>query len=256
MLVAPLDEGANGGGCGIENGDLMVVDDLPETGKVGPVGSALIHHHGGAVLQWAIDNIRVPGDPADVSRAPVDVLVFQVEDVLRGDVSLHGIPAGGVNQSLGFAGGAGGIQNIQRIFRVHVLGGAIGSGGGHQVVPPVVAAVNHLHGRAGAAKDDHMLDGVARVHGFIDGALELNLVAAAVARVLREDCDAAGVVDAVGDGVGGKAAEDNRVDGADAGAGQQGNGQLRGHAHVDGYAVALADAQRLESVSEALHLGI
>ena len=36
-----------------------------------------------------------------------------------------------------------------------------------------------------------MLDGVASVHGLVDGALELNLVAAAVARVLGEDGNAA-----------------------------------------------------------------
>jgi hypothetical protein len=40
---------------------------------------------------------------------------------------------------------------------------------------------------------------------------------------------------------------------ADAGAGQHGYGQLRGHAHVDGDAITFADAQILESVRELLH---
>ena len=34
VLVAPLDEGADGGGRGVEDGDLVVVDDLPEAGEV------------------------------------------------------------------------------------------------------------------------------------------------------------------------------------------------------------------------------
>ena len=43
---------------------------------------------------------------------------------------------------------------------------------------------------------------------------------------------------------------------ADPRARQQGNGKLRGHAHVDGHAVALADAQRLERIGKTLHLGM
>ena len=47
------------------------------------------------------------------------------------------------------------------------------SGGGlrHQIVPPVVAALHHVHRRAGAAVDNHMLDRGAGVHGLIDRAL-------------------------------------------------------------------------------------
>ena len=81
VLVAPLDEGADGGGRGVEDGDLVVVDDLPEAGEVGKVGRALVHQNGGAVLQRAVDDVGVAGDPADVGRAPVDVVVAQVEDV-------------------------------------------------------------------------------------------------------------------------------------------------------------------------------
>ena len=120
----------------------------------------------------------------------------------------------------------------------------------------MVAAGGHADGRAGAAVDDDVLDGVAGGEGFIDGGLELDLVAAAVAGVLGDDGDAGGVVDAVGDGVGGESAEDDGVDGADARAGEQGDGQLGRHAHVDGDAVALADAEGLEGVGEALHLGV
>ncbi len=92
-------------------------------------------------------------------------------------------------------------------------------------------------------EDDDVLDGGVSGEGFVDGALELDFGAAAVAGVLGEDGDALGVVDAVGDGVGGESAEDDGVDGADAGAGEQGDGELRGHAHVDGDAVAFLDAE-------------
>ena len=43
---------------------------------------------------------------------------------------------------------------------------------------------------------------------------------------------------------------------ADPRASQQGNGQLWSHAHVDGHAVALADAQRLERIGKSLHFNM
>ncbi len=173
-----------------------------------------------------------------------------------GEVGLHRVAAGGVDQALGLAGGAGGVEDVERIFGIQRLGRALGRRVGHEVVPPVVAACDHVDGRAGALVDDDVLDGGAGGHGFVDGALELDFVAAAVARVLRDDGDAAGVVDAVGDGVGGESAEDDGVDGADARAGQQRDGQLRRHAHVDGDAIALLDAEGLERVGELLHFGV
>jgi hypothetical protein len=95
-----------------------------------------------------------------------------------------------------------------------------------------------------------VLDGWGVGEGFVYGLFELDFGAAAVAGVLGEDGYALRVVDAVGDGVGGESAEDDGVDGADARAGEQGDGQLGGHAHVDGYAVAFLDAEGLEGVGE------
>ena len=131
------------------------------------------------------------GNPANIGRAPVDVLVLQIEDILRGDVGLHRVAAGGVNQTFRFSCGAGGVEDVERIFRIQRLGRTIGRGIGDQFVPPAVAASYHVHGRAGALVDDDVLDGVASGHGFIDSALELDLSAAAIARVLGDDGDAA-----------------------------------------------------------------
>ena len=116
VLVAPLHEGADGGGRGVEDGDFVVVDDLPEARKVGPVGRALVHQHGGAVLQRAIDDIRMASDPADVGCTPVDVVVAEVEDVFGGEVGADRIAARGVDESFGFAGGAGGVEDVERVF--------------------------------------------------------------------------------------------------------------------------------------------
>ncbi len=64
------------------------------------------------------------------------------------------------------------------------------------------------------------------------------------------------VVDAVGDGVGGESTEDYGMNGPNARAGEQRNGQLGCHAHVDGYAVAFFNSQSLESVGELLHFNV
>ena len=63
-----------------------------------------------------------------------------------------------------------------------------------------------------------------------------------------------GVVDAVDERVGREPAEDHRVGGAEAGAGEHGHGQLGDHRHVDGDPVALLDAQSLEHVGEPADL--
>ncbi len=65
-----------------------------------------------------------------------------------------------------------------------------------------------------------------------------------------------GVVDAVGDGLGGEPAEDDGVDGADPCAGEQGDGQLGGHAHVDGDAIAFLYAEGFEGAGGALDFDV
>ena len=64
------------------------------------------------------------------------------------------------------------------------------------------------------------------------------------------------VVDAVLQADGGKAREDDGVGGADARAGQHGDGQLRNHGQVDGDAVAALHAQLLQEVGAAADLRV
>ena len=62
------------------------------------------------------------------------------------------------------------------------------------------------------------------------------------------------VLDAGGKLRRGEAAEHDRVDRADAGAGQHGDHRLRHHRHVEDDAVALGDAQVLQHAAERRHL--
>src|SRR5262249_23728280 len=76
VLIAPLNECANGCRRSVEEGELAIVDDLPEAGEVWEIGGAFVHEACGAVLHGTVDDVRVASDPADVSGAPVDVVVL------------------------------------------------------------------------------------------------------------------------------------------------------------------------------------
>ena len=141
-------------------------------------------------------------------------------------------------------------------------GSHVGRGVLHQVVPPEVAAGLHVDRQLIPA------DALVRrcrcvtvtpcfsadVHGLVGVGLERDGLGAAVDAVGGDQDLAGGVDDAVGQRVGAEAAEDDRVDRADAGAGQHGDGQFLDHRHVDRDAVALLDAAALEHVGELADL--
>ncbi len=116
------------------------------------------------------------------------------------------------------------------------------------VVPPVVAPRDHVDAIAKAVDDDDVLDRRAVGDGLVGVVLEVDLVAATVAAVGRDQDLCPAVIDPPGQRLGGEATEYDRVRGADPGAGQHRDRQLGDHRHVDGDAVALLDAELLEGV--------
>src|SRR5205823_14050852 len=91
---------------------------------VGEVGDALVDDAGSAVAQRPVDDIAVPGDPADVGGAPVHRVGLDVEDVVMGRRRPHQIPRGGVDDALGFGGGPTRIEQVEQVLGVHLLAGA------------------------------------------------------------------------------------------------------------------------------------
>src|SRR5690606_1666226 len=121
-------------------------------GLVGSVRGALVDDLGGAVGHRAVDHIGVPGDPADVGRAPVDVRGgLEVEDVAVGVGGLGEVAAGGVDDALGPAGGAGGVEDEQRVLGLHRDRGVLARGALARLVPPHVPTLRPLDLAAGAA---------------------------------------------------------------------------------------------------------
>src|SRR5258706_11493844 len=237
-LAAPLDEGADGCGGGVEDVYFVALDDGPEAVGLGMIGSAFVHQRGCAVLQRTVDDVAMDSNPSDVGGTPVGVFFFEVEDPLRCEIGADRISAGGVDYAFRFAGGARRIKDIKRMLGVKGLGGTDVGGFRHEFVPPVISAGLHVDRRSRALVDNDVLHAGAGLQGFFDGGEKFDFFAASVGTILRDDGGSLAVVDAVDQSVGGESAEDYGVRSADAGAGQHGDGQLGSHAHVDGDAVA------------------
>ena len=146
---------------------------------VGIIGHALEHQRGGAVRKRPVDDVAVPGHPADIGGAPVDVAVMIVEHVLVGHCRRTPDTRPWCEHALGFAGRARRVKNEQRVFGVHRLGRAIGRHGLRDLVIVDVAARFHVHGGAGASHHDHGIDPAGALRGGIGIGLERHLAPAA-----------------------------------------------------------------------------
>ena len=124
-LFAPLHERADRRRCSVKDRDAVVFDDLPEAALVRPVGCSLVHNAGRAIGQWAIDQIRVAGHPADVRRAPVRVVVLEIEDPLGSESRSDQVASSGMEDALGFARRSGGVEDVKGMFAIDRLGGTV-----------------------------------------------------------------------------------------------------------------------------------
>ena len=254
VVVAPLDERADRRGSRIEEGDLVLLDHLPESVLLGVIRRPLVHDARGAGREGAVHDVAVPGDPAAVGGAPVDVVVPVIEDPLEGLLRPQVVACGGVLDPLWFPGRTGRVEDEQRRLAVERGSGAVVARIVHEVVPPVVASFGPLDFGPDALGHHAMLDGGALGERLVDGGLERQRLAAPPAGVGREHGDRFGVVVPLGDRLGAEAREDDRVNRPDPRAGEHGDRQLGRHWHVDRDPVTLLDADRLEGVRELAYL--
>src|ERR1051325_82388 len=170
-LLAPLDEGAYGCRRGVKNIDAVALDDLPEAIRLGMVRRSLVHERRRAVRERAVDDVGVARPPADVSRAPVQVFVLEIEDPFRRQVCLQEITAGRVKNAFGFSGRARRVEDKERVLAVEFFGGAIGVDRLDKLVPPVIASDLHIDARARAAHYYAARHGRRLLESLVDGGL-------------------------------------------------------------------------------------
>ena len=187
-LLALGHQGADGGGCGIEDADLVLVHHLAHAVGGRVVGHPFEHEGGGAIGERPVDQVGVTRDPAHVGGTPVDVLFVIVEHVLEGEGGIDQVAARGVQHSLGLAGGARGVEHEQGILGAHGLGRAIRAGGGDGIVPPDVPVVMPGDLAAGALEHDDLVDlGIRVGERLVHVLLEGNGAAAAQAFIGGDD---------------------------------------------------------------------
>ena len=180
---------------------------------------------------------------------------------------LHQVSSHGVHQALGLTGGAGGVNDEQRILGVVQFVGVGVRLVVHQVVVPDVAALSPRHsgvrnrvGGAGAVHHDHVLNVVLTRACLISVHLHGNDLAAAVLAVGGDENLRAGVFHAELQRLGGETTEDEGVDRANTRAGQGENNGFGNDGQVDDHTVTLAHAQGQQAVrclrDAALQLGV
>src|SRR6266496_1840539 len=157
-LVTPANKRADRRRSGVENVDPIFLDDFPKPIGLGPVRGALVHDNGGAVGERAVDNITVTGYPAHISRAPKNIFIANVEDVLGRRINVHEITTGGVQNSFWFSGGSTCVKKVKRMLAIEWRRRAVCIHVLQFSVPPNVTAFLHVDVVSGATKNDHPPD--------------------------------------------------------------------------------------------------
>ncbi len=238
-VVALAHQRADGGRSRVVYVDLVLVADFPVPRGVRVVRHALEDQGRRAVGQRAINDIAVAGNPAAVRRAPVDVAVVIVEDVLVGHGGVDHVAACRVQHALRLTRRARGVEDEQRVFRAHRFGREVRGLVLGQVLVPDVAVPVPRDVCAGALHHHAVLHVGALLQRLIDIGLQRDGPPAAQAFIGGDDEGRFAVPDPAGDRVRGEAAEHHGMDCADPSAGQHSHSDLGDHRQVDGDPVAL-----------------
>jgi hypothetical protein len=236
-------DGAQGGGGGEQHAHLVLGTDAPEGAGIGRADRlALVHDAGAAGEQRGVDDVGMADDPADIAGRPVHVPGLDTVDHAHGVEQGDGVAAGVAHHALGLSGRAGGVEDVERIGGGHRHG--VGRGGGGFGGGEIVVAAR-LHRGAGLRALEHQA-GLRLVGADLDRLIHHRLVGHHAAGLEpaggADDQLRLRILDALGQFGRGEAAEDHGMDGAEAGAGEHGDGGLGDHRHVDHHAVAAADA--------------
>ena len=192
--------------------------------------------------------------PADVGGGPPDIGFFEVVHPFGHGGDMHLVGAVAVYGHLRLGGGAGGGEDVGRFVGLHhLVGAALPRPQLEKLGPGDIAARCHGGGIGGPFQHDNFFDLGIVLAGVVDDGLEGNFPALAPSDISGEHGLGAGERDAVGQGVGAEACEDDAVNGADAHGGEHEDDRFRAGGHGEGDAVALADAHTAQGRGGALY---
>ena len=121
----------------------------------------------------------MPGNPSDVRRAPVNIIVVNVEYDLMGQGDMEQVSAGGVYHALGFTCRAGGVENEKRVLGVHFFRLTFFADTFHLLVIPAISAILHLAFVGVNLYHYHALDRRSVFQSLISDFLEGDMLSAA-----------------------------------------------------------------------------
>src|ERR1700745_88384 len=157
-MVAPANESADRRRCCIENVDPIFFDDFPEPVRFRPIWRPFVHDRCRAIGERTIDDIAVAGDPADISRAPKDVFVANIEDVLRGGINADQITTCGMQNPLWLSSRTTRVEKIKRMLAVEGCRRTVRVDILQLAMPPDVAAFFHVNIVSCATENDDAPD--------------------------------------------------------------------------------------------------
>lgn len=246
VLVSSTLQQSQSGGGNVELSDLVLLDNVPVAGEVGVGGSTLEDDGRDTEQQRGVDDIGVASDPTDITTAEVTVTVVNVKDVLAGQGSAEQVAGSGVQDTLGLAGRTGGVEEEERVLRIHDLGSNIAGPLVELVVPPDITSGLHGHIGTSTLEDENVGDVGALLERIVDNLLGSNELTTALALIGSNDNARASVNNTVSQRVCRETGKDHGVNGTDTDTGQNGDQGLGNHGQVDGDGVTLADTHLLQ----------
>ena len=170
--VAPADECANRGRRRIKDRDAVFLNDLPKAIGLRPIWCPFIHDRGRAIGKRSVNDVAVTRNPPDVGRAPVDVLIPDVEDIFHRGINPDQVTAGRMQDSLRLSGGTAGVENVERMLGIEPHRRAMRIDVLQFAMPPNIATLLHVDLVARASVNNHALHRCAPLKRFIHILLE------------------------------------------------------------------------------------
>src|SRR4029453_13588806 len=207
-MVAPANKCADRCWRSVKNVDPIFFDDFPEPIGFRPIRRAFVHDGCRAISERTIDDVAVTRDPADISRAPKDIFISNVEDVLCGRINSDQITACSVKDAFWFASGATRVEKIKRVLAVERHRWTVRVDILQLAMPPDVAAFFHVNLVSCATENNHALPRRAITECLINIFFQRYNSAAPICAVGCDHRDRAAIGNSIPNAVGAKSAED------------------------------------------------
>ena len=195
-------------------------------------------------------------DPAHIGTTPIHIVVFEIKDPFGGHVGVEVIAACGVNNPLGFARGAAGVEDEEHIFGVHRFGRTVSGDFFLQIMPPMVAPCFHVDGFFCSLNDQDIFD----AGGMVIGDRRINLILEGHCFIFAEPPIGSnhqfgfGIFEATAESFGTKPPKDHSVGRTNPRTGEEGNDGFGDHWHINSDAIAFFDPQFFHGVGELTNL--